>query len=266
MYLTLFLIIFTVVISYKGIKNEQFRYRFAFNINQVSRNKDYIRFISSGFIHVSWMHLIINMIVLFGFGSGLEQSVGGIRMLIIFLVSMVGGNFLALLMHKHQPSYSSVGASGAISGLVFATIALFPQTQILFIPSWLFGIGYVAITLYAIRSGRTDVGHAAHLGGALIGMIMALMMFPGIITTNWLPILAILLPATALILIMVYKPDIILISKRSQEEQLTMDDRYNIRQRSEQEEIDRILEKIKHKGIGSLSKKEKKQLDDYSRS
>jgi membrane associated rhomboid family serine protease len=266
MYITLVLIVLTIIISYKGLKEDFFIEKYSFRIERIQYNAEYYRMITSGFLHVSWLHLFVNMFVLYSFGSGLEATLGMVPMLVIYLTSLVGGNLLALLIHKHQSYYSSVGASGAISGLVFATIALYPQLKILFIPGWIFGVVYVGYTLYAIRSQRRDVGHAAHLGGGLVGMAFALMMFPHTLVDNWLPVVCIFVPAVILIVIMIYKPDLILINKSDVAKQLTVDDTYNINKKTSQLEIDQILEKINSKGIKSLSKKEKEILDQYSRS
>jgi membrane associated rhomboid family serine protease len=265
MYLTILLIAVTCFISYRGIKNEFFLDQYSFNIEKVMIYKQYYRLVTSGFFHVNWLHLIINAFVLWSFGSGMEVAEGIPRYLVIFFTSLIGGNLLALLIHKHNESYSSVGASGAISGLIFASIALYPTLNIFFLPGWVFGIAYVLYTIYAIRSQRTDVGHAAHLGGALIGMTFALMMHPSALVNNWLPILAILVPGVALILIMLYKPEIILVDKSDQVKQLTVDDRYNLSKFNEKQEVDRILEKINQKGMSSLTKKEKALLEEYSK-
>ncbi len=266
MYLTIALIAITSIISYLGIKDEFLRDRYAFNIEKVLVYKQYIRLISSGFFHVSWLHLIINMFVLFSFGTGLETTFGILPYLVIYFTSLLGGNLLAVLIHKHNSSYTSVGASGAISGLVFATIALLPQMRIFFLPGWVFGLAYVIYTIYAIRSRRTDVGHAAHFGGALIGMSFAVLMYPSVLTTNWPAILAILLPGIILIIIMVRKPDLILIDKSTQVRQFTVEDRYNMSHNDQKQEVDRILEKINRSGINSLSKRERQILDEYSNS
>jgi membrane associated rhomboid family serine protease len=248
------------------LKNELFISRYSFSIENVRVYKDYIRLVSSGFLHINWMHLVVNMFVLWAFGSGLEARLGIFPFLLIYFSSLVGGNLLALWIHKYNDSYASVGASGAVAGLIFASIAIVPQWRIFFLPSWIFGIVYVLYTIYAIRSQRTDVGHAAHLGGALIGMAVAVLMYPLILVSNWLPILAILLPGIALIVIMIRKPELILIDKRTQERQLTVEDRYNISRKQQKEEVDRILEKISQKGMDSLTKREKETLDQYSRS
>jgi membrane associated rhomboid family serine protease len=266
MFATIALIIITCIISYRGLKNELFISRYSFSIENVRVYKDYIRLVSSGFLHINWMHLVVNMFVLWAFGSGLEARLGIFPFLLIYFSSLVGGNLLALWIHKYNDSYASVGASGAVAGLIFASIAIVPQWRIFFLPSWIFGIVYVLYTIYAIRSQRTDVGHAAHLGGALIGMAVAVLMYPLILVSNWLPILAILLPGIALIVIMIRKPELILIDKRTQERQLTVEDRYNISRKQQKEEVDRILEKISQKGMDSLTKREKETLDQYSRS
>lgn len=266
MYLTIFLIIFTAIMSYKGLRDDHFQHSFSFSIRAIRFKKDYIRFVSSGFLHINWMHLIINMIVLFSFGTTIEANLGMVGFLFVYLGSMVGGNGLAYLIHKDDIAYSSVGASGAVSGLVFGTIALFPHTNFFFIPAWVFGLLYIGLTLYAIRSQKTNVGHAAHLGGALIGMLFAILFKPNYVVLEWWPILAIMLPALALIFIILYRPNLILISKRLQEKQFTIEDRYNSTTKSKQEEIDRILEKINNKGINSLSRKEKEILEEHSRS
>ncbi len=265
MVLTIALIAATAVFSYRGIKDAGFMQQYSFSIHSIRERREYVRFISSGFLHISWLHLAINMFVLFAFGSGLEVKLGVIPFLVIYLTSMVGGNLLALLIHQHNHRYSSVGASGAVSGLIFASIALFPTMNIFFLPGWVFGIIYVLYTIYAIRSQRTDVGHAAHLGGALIGMAFALLMFPQVLAVNLLPILGILLPGILLILIMIYKPELIMIDKKTQRKFLTQEDKYNLSKAEQKKEIDRILEKINQKGIDSLSRKERKLLDDYSR-
>jgi membrane associated rhomboid family serine protease len=266
MYVTILLIAITVVFSYRGFKNEFLIDKYAFNIEKVRVYKEYVRLVSSAFLHVDWLHLVVNMFVLWAFGSGLETGLGILPLLVIYFASLAGGNLLALWIHKHNEHYTSVGASGAVAGLIFASIAVTPGLRIFFLPSWIFGIAYVLYTIYAIRSRRTDVGHAAHLGGALIGMAVAVLMFPMVLQHNWFPIVAILAPGVALIAVMIRKPEIILIDKRTQEKQLTADDRYNMSKRNYQEEVDRILEKINQKGIQSLSKKERDMLDEYSRS
>jgi membrane associated rhomboid family serine protease len=267
MYLTFILILLTSVFSYLGFKDELFMDRFSFRPHRIKNQKEYIRFLTSGLLHVSWGHLIINMLVLFGFGNGLEILLGVFPFLFLYLGSLVGGNLFAYWIHRHHNRYNSVGASGAVSGLVFATIALNPaQTLFLGIPMWFVGLAYVAVTVYAIRSQRRDVGHAAHLGGGLVGMFIALAFRPHLLAKNGWYILAIILPAIALMVILIYRPDLILVDKNTQKKQLSQEDHFNMSRADQRKAVDKILEKINEKGMGSLTKKEKEILDAYSKS
>lgn len=267
MYITTAIAATTSIFSYLGIKNDVFQRKYAFNINNIIKNNQYYRFFTSGFLHTNWMHLIINLLAFITFGSGLETALGGLYLFIIYASSLLGGNILAFFIHRHNPFFTSVGASGAISGLVFATIAFQPSLSFLFIPNWLFGVLYVVYTVYAIRSNRTDIGHAAHLGGALIGMLVCIALNPSLIEQNWLPILLILIPGSTVIFIMIQKPEWILISKQSQKEYATTyEDRYNMTKNEQKQKVDEILEKINSHGMESLTKKERQILDDYAKS
>lgn len=269
---TLLLILVTIGISYKGFMDNFFMEKYAFDVDKVLINKDYIRLISSGFLHLSWMHLIFNMIALYAFGTMLEPILGGIKLLIIYFFSLVGGNLLALLIHKNNGDYTAVGASGAVSGIIYAGIALFPGMGIGFfflpisIPAWAFGIAYVLFTIYGIKAKWGNSGHAAHLGGALIGMLIALAMYPEVFSVNYLPILVILLPTIAFILLIAYKPEILLVDSFAKKSRsYSIDHEYNYKKAQEQEDIDTILEKIHRKGMNSLSKAEKEALERYSK-
>lgn len=264
MFLTILLILLTCIISYLGMKNEAFLQKYAFNVGKIRFGNEYYRLFSSGFLHISWIHLIINMVVLYAFGSGLEIVKGTFPFLLLFFAGLAGGNLVALQVHKYQTAYTSVGASGAISGIVFATIGLFPHTQFFFIPAWIFGILYIALTLYAIRINRTDVGHAAHLGGGLSGFILAIIIFPNDLLHNWIPVLAVLLPGLILLFLIIRYPHLIMIDRKTRKKQLSMEDHYHIQRRTREQETDRILEKINRTGMKSLTDKEKKFLEDQS--
>jgi hypothetical protein len=193
--------------------------------------------------------------------------------LIIYFSSLLGGGLLVLFIHKNHGDYNAVGASGAVCGLIFASIALFPGLGMgLFfipinIPSWLFGILFVAYSIYGIKSGKGNISHEAHLGGALVGMIVAIIIKPSSLIENYLPISLVLVPTCIFLYIITTKPYLLLINKPffSQKSSiLTPDMRWNKEQKEKQIKIDQILDKINKKGLNSLSKKEKQQLEDYS--
>jgi membrane associated rhomboid family serine protease len=270
---TFLIIISTALFSYNGFRNHRLFEKYLFEVDRVLINKEYIRLVSSGFLHVGWMHLIFNMFSLYAFSGLIELYLGGLKFLVIYFSSLIGGNLLALLIHKQHGDYSAVGASGAVNGIVFASIALFPGLGIRFfgipinIPNWLYGILFVAFSIYAIRSKRDNIGHEAHLGGALIGMLVAIVMVPASLAENYLPILVILLPSVGFICLIMYRPEYLFVDNffYNQNKSYKIDDRYNIEKVQRQMEIDRILDKIHQKGMNSLTAKEKRVLQDYSK-
>ena len=214
------------------------------------------------------------MLVLFIFSGTIASYLGTAAFLTIYFAGLIGGNLLALLLHRRDSDYSAVGASGAVNGVIFAAIALFPGMKIgifflpLSIPSWLYGLLFVAFSIYAIKSRRDNIGHEAHLGGALIGMLVALLWEPSALLRNYLPILAVCIPTLVFMYIIIYRPHLLLIDNFyfKKTHHYSIDHRYNLQKAQEQMDIDKILEKIHKKGLNSLTKKEKQQLEAYSRS
>jgi membrane associated rhomboid family serine protease len=264
---SLLIIIANFIVSYQGFKSTGFFAKYEFEVEKILVYKDYRRLVTSLFLHVNWQHLIFNMISLLFFSFTLESSLGSWQLLLVYFVSGVGGDLLALLIHRHDGAYSSVGASGAINGLIFASIALFPSLQVFFLPGWLFGIIYVAFSIYGIHSKKNNIGHESHLGGAVIGMLMAVALKPSILVSNWWTILLVLVPTGVFMYIIVKKPQLLLVDNlfHKSNYNYTVDDRYNVQKSNTQQEVDRILEKIHKKGINSLSKKEKEMLDEYAK-
>ena len=202
------LIIMNVVTSYRGFKDQLFYDRYAFIVDAVLVHKDHKRLLTSGFLHVNWTHLIFNMIALIFFSGSVEAYLGPLKFIFIYLSGLLGGNLLSLFIHRFGGDYSSVGASGAINAVIFASIALFPGMDIsLFllpaIPGWLFGLIYVIISIYGIRSRSENVGHDAHLGGGLAGVFLAILLSPSILVTNTFTIAVIALPAIAFIVFII---------------------------------------------------------------
>jgi membrane associated rhomboid family serine protease len=270
--IALLIIAVTVFISWKGFKDHRFLDALTFEVEKVLVYKDYKRVVTSGFVHLGWLHLIMNMITLLFFSSALAGALGVFKFLLIYFGSLIGGNLLALFIHRNHSDYSSVGASGAVNGIIFASIALFPGMSVgLFfipIPSWLFGMIYIGLSIWAIRSKRDHVGHEAHLGGALTGMLIAILMQPSALLNNYITILLILVPTIAFLYFIVTRPHILLMDNftKSRRNQYTIDHKYNVDKKQQEQDIDRILEKINQRGIKSLTAKEKALLHEYSKS
>lgn len=269
----LILIIANIAFSYKGFTNQTFFDGYKFEVDRILINKDYKRLVTSGFLHVSWTHLIFNMISLYAFSELIESNLGGLNFLIIYFVSLIAGNLFSLFVHRNHGDYNSVGASGAVCGIIFASIALFPGMGIGFfglplsIPSWLYGILYIAFSIYGIKSNKDNIGHEAHLGGALIGMTVALLKQPLAFTNNYLTIIIIAVPAIAFIYLIIKSPHILFVDNfyfKTHKNYYSVDHKYNEEKNNHQKEIDRILDKINKKGMHSLSSKEKIKLKQYS--
>jgi membrane associated rhomboid family serine protease len=215
--ITLLLILVTTVVSIKGLRTKSFFEKYRFEVDRILINKEYWRLITSSFLHVSWTHLLFNMMSLYAFSGLLELQLGEIKFLLLYFSSLLGGDLLSLFVHRNHGDYRSVGASGAVCGIIFASIALFPGIGIGFfglpfsIPSWLYGILYIAYTIYGVKSDSASVGHEAHLGGALAGMLVAIAMQPSVVIENFWIILFVTLPTLAFIILMIKRPHILLL-------------------------------------------------------
>ena len=147
------ILIATIGISYHGFNNQDFFRRYMFNVRSVQKG-DYLRLLSSGFLHAGWEHLIFNMISLFFFHRIIIYEMGASVFMLIYLGAIVFGNLFCLYIYRHQPYYSAIGASGGVSGIIFAAIALMPQLRVNFMPGWLFGAIYFGYSVYQMLNPR----------------------------------------------------------------------------------------------------------------
>lgn len=176
----------TISMSYYGFNNSTFFNRYKFNVGAVQKG-DYVRLVSSGFLHANWEHLIFNMISLYFFQDVIIGSMGNLMFLLIYFGSMLLGSVFSLYIYKKQPYYSAIGASGAVSGIIFAAIALYPTAlSVNFLPGWLFGalyFGYSVFMMFNPQQGD-NLGHAAHLGGALFGLAVVIVYAPEVVISH----------------------------------------------------------------------------------
>ena len=144
-----------------------------FDNQVISQRKEYFRLISSGFLHADWMHFAFNMFSLYSFGNHIEKYYTATNLLLIYFASIVGGNVLSLILYRNT-LYRAIGASGGVCGVIYASIFMIPGGSIMIlpipfpIPSWVYAILFLLISFYGMRSARDNVGHVAHIGGALI--------------------------------------------------------------------------------------------------
>ena len=196
----LFIIIANVLFSYKGFTDNAFFDKYKFQIGPILRGEQ-IRIFSSGFLHVDYMHLFMNMFVLYMFSNEVIEWIGILKFVLIYLGSLIAGNTLALSFHKRDPYYSAVGASGAVMGIVYSAIMLNPDMRLTFIffpfigiPGYIFGVGYLLYSMYGMKAQLGSIGHSAHLGGAVGGFILTLALYPRVFIDNKLIIIVLAVP------------------------------------------------------------------------
>ncbi len=181
MNLLILIIIATSVISFIAFNNIGIFEKYKFSVGAIQHRKEYIRLLSAGFLHADTMHLVFNMLTLYFFGPIVLEGFGNIGFLIIYFGSILLGNIFSLFIYKKQPWYSAIGASGGVSGILFAAIAMIPDLGIyLFfihipIPGFIFGLVYFGYSVYMMLNPREhdNIGHTAHLGGAFFGLVYA---------------------------------------------------------------------------------------------
>jgi membrane associated rhomboid family serine protease len=140
------------------------------------RRREYEKLITSGFVHADLAHLAFNMITFYFFAFALERRIGSATFVLLYMVALVVSELGTYLKHRDNPDYATLGASGAISAVLFAFIVYYPDRDLYFlllpvpIPAPLFAVGYLAYTYYSARQARGRINHDAHLGGALTGL------------------------------------------------------------------------------------------------
>ena len=198
MYLTLFIIIITSIISILAFNNHELFNRLKFNSYLVWHKKNYARLLSHAIIHGGWMHLVINMYVLWIFGRFVEDAFSDIRVfpgtydygkflyILMYILAVPVASIPSLFKHKNNHYYNSVGASGAVSAIVFTSILLNPKAGFyLFfipieIPAYIFGIAYLAYSYYMSRRDKGNIAHDAHFVGSVFGILFPIILSPGL--------------------------------------------------------------------------------------
>lgn len=201
--ITIVLIAANVIISYKGFKDFGFFEKYKFNIGSLRRGEK-IRMLSAGFLHVDMQHLLFNMITLYFFSNLVIFYLGTLGFLTVYLGSLLIGNFLSYNFHKNEYHYSAVGASGAVSGVIYAAILLRPDMSLYMffipipIPAYVFGIGYLLYSIYGMKNRIGNIGHDAHFGGAVGGYVLTLLLSPSVLQTNLLFVILLAIPIVIL--------------------------------------------------------------------
>ncbi len=200
---TIAIIAANVLVSLKGFNDTSFFERYKFGIGAIKAGQKE-RMLTSGFLHVDISHLFMNMFTLFFFADVVISRFGPTKFIGIYFISLVAGSLLALFFHKNEPYYSAVGASGAVTGILYAAILLYPDMRlgILFIPiplpAYVLGIGYLLYSIYGMKNRVGNIGHTAHFGGAIGGYVTTLLFKPDLLVTETMVVILLAIPIAIL--------------------------------------------------------------------
>lgn len=195
MNIILLIIAITAIASFMAPQGSPNFEKYKFNVGAIQYRKEYFRLLTAGFLHADFIHLALNMYVLYMFSPAILYAFGIGGFLIIYIASILLGNLFSLLIYKNQSWYSAIGASGGVAGIIFASVSLDPvniKIGIIFlppalsIPGYIFGLLYFGYSVYSMLKPRSNdnIGHAAHLGGAFFGLIYSVIIFPQIALSN----------------------------------------------------------------------------------
>jgi len=272
----------TCWVSFLGFRDSGFEGDYIFWPQAILARRQYYRLVTSGFLHLNWYHLAMNMASLYFFGPRIELYYGPVQFLIIYLAAMVGGDLLALYVHRFH-DYRALGASGGVSGIILAHIFLFPGGRIgmMFVPfnmpSWLFAVAFLLASFYGMQRQMTNVGHDAHLGGALVGLFTAAALHPNVI--RYSPrLFAVISVGTALLFIYMARNPLFLpldafdFTRKESKPPRKRFFRFPRRKSNAptttfsrpDRRVDAILQKISAQGLHSLTEEERKLMDEVS--
>lgn len=188
MSVSIIIIIVTCLISYTALNNYDQLDKLSMQPYMVKNHNEYYRFITSGFVHADYSHLIFNMLTLFFFGPYVEDvfmALFGLKLMypVYYLLGVIVSDIPSYLKHRNNSYYASLGASGAISAVLFTFILVEPWTQIgvfffIKMPAVLYGVLFLVLSAYLSRKGGSNVNHDAHFWGALFGIVFPLVFHP----------------------------------------------------------------------------------------
>lgn len=275
---TLIILAVTAVVSIVAFRNRRLWERLMLKPREILADKQYERLLTSGFVHGDGFHLAFNAYSLLACGRDIEAIYGIRTLLLVYFSSILGGSLLSLFIHRHH-DYRALGASGGVCGLLFASIFLLPGGSIhLFfipigIPAYLFAVLFLVFSFVMMRRGKDNIGHDAHIGGAIVGLLVATAMYPEMMTANPAMYAAVIVLSTLILVVTIFDPLHLLEKgmsvvrdgdppKGSERFQRYDDAR---KRNAKLAEIDRLLDKVSAQGIHSLSRAEREKLDQLSK-
>ena len=196
------IIVVNVLISYKGFNDLSFFRKYEFHVGSI-RSGEQIRMLTSGFLHADMTHLIFNMLTLWFFAPVVISYLGDFSFLLVYFGSLIFGSLLTMVFHKNDYGYRAVGASGAVTGVLYSAILLQPDMMlgIFFVipmPAYIFGILYLLYSIYGMKAKNDNIGHTAHFGGAVGGYLITLLKEPTLLLDHTLMVILLAIPIVIL--------------------------------------------------------------------
>ena len=192
------IIVANVLISYKGFNDLAFFRKYEFHVGSI-RSGEQIRMLSSGFLHADIMHLAFNMLTLYFFAPTVIAYLGGFSFILVYFGSLIFGSLLTMMFHKNDYSYRAVGASGAVTGVLYSAILLEPNSNVdlyffIRMPAYVFGIAYLLYSIYGMKAKNDNIGHTAHFGGAVGGYLITLIKYPSLFQDQTFMVILLAIP------------------------------------------------------------------------
>lgn len=272
---TMCVLVFTAVMTFTAFSRPGMKERLLFDPFQILCGRQYERMLTSGLIHADVMHFLFNMYSFCSFAGMIEAIYGPKTLLLVYICSILGGSVLSLLIHRRHV-YRALGASGGVCGLIFASVFLLPGNSVgLFmvpvpVPAYAFAIVFLIYSFVAHRRGRDNIGHDAHLGGAISGLLVAMALRPELVFSEPLMLAIVVGLAVVILLAMIYDPGQLLehrlnLTETRKSDRRAVEHEDNARRNKEKEEVDRLLDKVAKTGAKSLSATEQRRLKELSR-
>jgi membrane associated rhomboid family serine protease len=170
------ILVLTVIVSAIGLFSRKLIERAVLRPYQMAHGSGYATLLSSGFVHADIAHLAFNLITYYSFAFPLERAIGQIPFEVLYFCGLLISNIGTTIKHRNEPNYASLGASGAILAVLFASIVYFPHQRLVIlpfpipIPAPLFAIAYLAFSYYSSGRSQDRINHDAHIFGALTGL------------------------------------------------------------------------------------------------
>lgn len=191
MSITLAIVILTCLISVSAFTNNRLLEDLLFYPPAIAERRQYYRFITHGLVHADFIHLAFNMIALYSFGEALEKQLfsssclfgplGKLFFLLLYIGGLIAASIPDFIKHGRHYHYRSLGASGAVSAVIFSAIVLIPKIPIGFIfipvdiPGYIFGLAYLLISAFLDKKGGSNINHGAHFWGAIFGLLFTIL-------------------------------------------------------------------------------------------